>query len=238
MISVSALTGRSREHVITLPQIACTLQAKAAEAFMAMRADATKDGIDLAVASSWRDFLRQRRIWNAKCQLQKPLLDTSGQRMDGRSLDLQARIEAILRWSAMPGASRHHWGTDLDVFDQTALGSAELQLVPAEYAPGGPCARLHAWLQRHMHEFGFYQPYRTDRGGVSPEPWHLSYAPLAVACERQLDCDQLLSLLRETEHDPELRLEGHDLLLKNLPVWYSRFMAAVDAPPSSLTEPG
>ncbi len=28
-------------------------------------------------------------------------------------------------------------------------------------------------------EFGFYRPYAVDRGGVHPEPWHLSYAPLA-----------------------------------------------------------
>ena len=30
-----------------------------------------------------------------------------------------------------------------------------------------------------MHAFGFFRPYTTDRGGVAPEPWHLSYAPVA-----------------------------------------------------------
>ncbi|MCZ8486094.1 D-alanyl-D-alanine carboxypeptidase family protein [Vibrio lentus] len=28
----------------------------------------------------------------------------------------QQKLSAILRWSALPGASRHHWGCDFDVF--------------------------------------------------------------------------------------------------------------------------
>ncbi len=31
------------------------------------------------------------------------------------------RVAAILVWSALPGASRHHWGTDCDVIDAAAL---------------------------------------------------------------------------------------------------------------------
>ena len=55
----------------------------------------------------------------------------------------------------------------------------KLQVVPAEYHAGGPFHRLTTWLDAHMHAFGFFRPYTTDRGGVSPEPWHLSYAPVA-----------------------------------------------------------
>lgn len=233
-IDVAALTGMSSAHVVPVADFGM-LQAEAAEALMAMRSAAASAGFDLKAVSCWRDFARQRRIWNAKCRLERPLLDAQGAVIDGHALEPRARIEAILRWSAIPGASRHHWGTDCDVYDRAALADpAALRLVPEEYAPGGPCAPLHAWLQRHMHDYGFYQPYRTDRGGVCPEPWHLSYAPLAKDCERRLDCSVLQDLLDVTSKNAELRLEGNEILQEYLPSWYARFIAAVDPPPPVL----
>lgn len=236
MIDFLALTGRSSAHVTTLPDSNHCLQPEAATAFLAMRTAAEKAGIDLAMASSWRDFARQRAIWNAKFRLEKPLRDTAGEIIDGHRLDPCARLEAIMRWSAIPGASRHHWGTDCDVYDRRALGEQALQLLPAEYAAGGHQANLHDWLQQHMHHYGFYQPYRTDRGGVCPEPWHLSYAPLALPCERGFDCEGLRALLLETAADASLRIEGHELLCTHLASWHARFVAAVDAPPVELMQ--
>lgn len=82
------------------------------------------------------------------------------------------RCEAILRWSALPGASRHHWDTDLDIFDPDLLPpGAQLQLTPEEYLPGGCFASLTRWLDRHLGEYGFYRPYARDRGGVAVEAW-------------------------------------------------------------------
>ncbi len=233
MIDFLALTGRSSAHVTQLAGTDHRLQPEAADAFLALCAAAAEVGIDLAAASSWRDFARQRAIWNAKFRLERPVRNAAGEIIDGHQLEPRARLEAIMRWSAIPGASRHHWGTDCDVYDRVAVavGEAGLQLVPAEYAAGGHQARLHDWLQQHMHRFGFYQPYRTDRGGVCPEPWHLSYAPLAMECERALDRDGLLDLLRETAADASLRIEGHELLCTHLDEWYARFVVAVDAPP-------
>ena len=37
-----------------------------------------------------------------------------------------------------------------------------------------------------MHAFGFFRPYTTDRGGVAPEPWHLSYAPVAARAQARV----------------------------------------------------
>ena len=100
------------------------------------------------------------------------------------------RVDAILWWSALPGASRHHWGTDFDVMDARAMPAGyKLQVVPAEYLAGGPFHRLTTWLDAHMHAFGFFRPYTTDRGGVSPEPWHLSYAPVAQRAQAALSVD-------------------------------------------------
>ena len=59
-----------------------------------------------------------------------------------------------------------------------------MQLTPAEVAPGGPFDALHRWLDERMAAHasqGFFRPYARDCGGVAPERWHLSYAPLS--CE-------------------------------------------------------
>jgi LAS superfamily LD-carboxypeptidase LdcB len=129
-------------------------------------------------------------------------------------------------WSAPPGASRHHWGSDLDVYDRAALPPGQrLQLVPAEYAETGPFAVLTAWLNANMHRFGFYRPYTTDRGGVQPEPWHLSHIASAREVSKRL---RLTTLRRALENSD---LEGRAALLANLPVVYSRFIRSVDRPP-------
>ena len=44
---------------------------------------------------------------------------------------------------------------------------------------------MHAWLDGQMaagRSHGFFRPYQKDHGGIAPERWHLSYAPLAVEC--------------------------------------------------------
>ena len=88
---------------------------------------------------------------------------------------------AILLWSALPGASRHHWGTEIDVIDRAALRPGQhAQLIPAEYCAEGVFGGLDRWLTEHAGAFGFFRPYDRDRGGVQPEPWHLSFAPVSV----------------------------------------------------------
>jgi LAS superfamily LD-carboxypeptidase LdcB len=100
----------------------------------------------------------------------------------------------MLRWSALPGTSRHHWGTDVDVYDAAAMDSGyQLQLVPGECHGGGRFSALHRWLDevtRRGDSFGFYRPFDIDRGGVAPEPWHLSYAPEAAMFEAGLECEK------------------------------------------------
>jgi hypothetical protein len=86
-----------------------------------------------------------------------------------RRLTPAERVAAILWWSALPGTSRHHWGTDFDVLDAAAMPAGyKLQVIPAEYLEGGPFHRLTTWLDAHMGAFGFFRPYTTDRGGVAP----------------------------------------------------------------------
>ena len=86
---------------------------------------AQQAGFELAVASGFRDFERQKWIWDAKASGERPLLDERGQPLDARQLTDRERMWAILRWSALPGASRHHWGTEVDVFDRSSLPAGE-----------------------------------------------------------------------------------------------------------------
>lgn len=221
------LTGRARSHVVEIAEPHAVLHPAVAAALGRMRAAAARDGIDLAPASSFRDFATQARIWNEKWTGRRALLDRHGRALAAARLAPAARVDAILTWSAPPGASRHHWGTDLDVYDRAALpAGAALGLVPEEYGPAGPFARLTAWLDAHMGRFGFYRPYATDRGGVRPEPWHLSHYPTAREASRRFRLATLRAAIAGAE------LEGREALLQGLPAVYARYVRSVDPPPA------
>ncbi len=231
---VEQLTGRTRSHLAELADPPCALHREVVSAFLTLRAAAAADGIDLVAFSTFRDFDRQLGIWNAKFRGERPLLDRDGGALDVGMLTPAQRVEAILWWSALPGASRHHWGTDFDVMDAAAMRPGyRLKVVPEEYRPGGPFERLTRWLDRHMHAFGFFRPYATDRGGVSPEPWHLSHAPVAAAAAEQFSLRDLRGVIECAA------MEGKDEVLAALERTYSTYVVNVDPPPeSALLAPG
>jgi LAS superfamily LD-carboxypeptidase LdcB len=134
-------------------------------------------------------------------------------------------VDAILCWSAIPGGSRHHWGSDLDVMDAAALPPGyQVQLLTSEYAPDGVFARLTAWLDANMGRFGFFRPYGSDRGGAGIEPWHLSYAPVAREAIEALS----LSVLRAAILQGDML--GKEAVLERLPEIYTRFVLTIDPP--------
>ena len=219
------LTGRARTHVIELQQPSCTLHYEVIAAFLAMRDAARAEGMDMQVASSFRDFDTQVTIWNRKWAGERPLYDRNGCLLERAGMTDGDVVDAILCWSAVPGGSRHHWGSDVDVFDAAALTEGyKVQLVPAEYASGGIFGKLSTWLDHNMQRFGFFRPYRTDRGGVSPEPWHLSYAPVSLPALESLS----LSMLRQVLEGSCLTGKGH--VLARLPEIYTRFLLPIDGP--------
>jgi len=184
-LTPAQLTGLDDSHLQTLAD-GHRLRPAVIDAFTALRQDAAMAGFELAIASSYRSFERQLAIWNGKARGLRELRDDAGALLRVDELTADQRLLAILRFSAIPGTSRHHWGTDIDVFDAAAVHAGyRVQLTPAEVADDGLFAPLHAWLDRQMaagHSHGFFRPYREDRGGIAPERWHLSYAPLAVQC--------------------------------------------------------
>ena len=220
------LTGRSRLHVVELDAPPCTLHHEVRDPFLAMREAAARAGLELEPVSSFRDFDRQRAIWNAKYRGERPVLDARGRPVDVLALAPAARVTTILLWSALPGASRHHWGTDIDVIDRNALGAGQtVRLIPEEYAAGGPFARLSDWLERNMRRYGFYRPYVSGAGGVRPEPWHLSFAPLARQALARLDLATLADALGSAG------VLGEEWILESLPAIHARYVRTVDKPP-------
>jgi LAS superfamily LD-carboxypeptidase LdcB len=205
------LTGRARTHLVDLADLGCAVHAHVAAPFAALRRAAAAAGFDLAPVSAFRDFARQLAIWNGK-------YETS-------ALPPAQRIPAILQWSAVPGLSRHHWGTDFDLIDRKALPPGyRVSLVPPEYAPGGPFHALSEWLEAHAARFGFFRPYRGIRSGVQPEPWHFSFAPTAEDARRSYRPAVLAEVLAETP------IGGRELILENLSEIHARYMDAIDLP--------
>lgn len=228
------LTGRTRDHIASIDAagIVARLHRDVVEPFLALRDAAAEAGIDLRAASSFRDFDRQLAIWNAKYRGERTVLDRAGRVLDVRVLSPSERIEAILAWSALPGASRHHWGTDLDVYDAAAMpDAAQLQLVPQEYSATGVFAKLADWLDANLEHYGFFRPYFAGAAdcavsGVSPEPWHLSFAPLADAFLGALTPELLATVLSTAP------IEGRDEVLARLGDIHRDYVAAV-VPPSA-----
>lgn len=190
------------------------------EPYIALRNKAAREGIDLQIASGQRDFARQLSIWNRKVNGDLPVLDDEGHPLDLRTLSSQQQVMAILRWSSLPGASRHHWGTDIDVFDAAVIPpDYKVQLTTEEACR--VFGKLHRWLDQQIavgDACDFFRPYATDRGGVAPEPWHLSYAPLARRFQREFSVTELAN--RIASSDIALR----DEVLASLDPIYKRFI--------------
>jgi LAS superfamily LD-carboxypeptidase LdcB len=223
----SELTGRASSHVVELDSPRCVLHFEVVASFLALCDAASEAGLQIEAASGFRSFDSQLAIWNRKWRGERQLLDRRGAPLDREILPESALVDAILCWSALPGSSRHHWGTEVDVYDRAAMPEGyRLQLVPAEYATGGVFNRLSSWLDEHGDRFGFFRPYRRDHGGVGPEPWHLSYSPVAMPALESFT----LSMLRRAVEDADLA--GKAYVLERLPEIYTRFVLAIDAPGS------
>lgn len=175
------------------------LEPDTAAAFEQMKSAAEIDGITIAICSSFRSFQSQQNIWNSKATGKREVLNQNSQPIDISVLEDSELVQAILTWSALPGASRHHWGTDIDVYDADNIDKTKLQLIPQEYENNGPCAALSEWLTISAHKYGFYRPYQKGKSGVSPEPWHISYAPKSIQYMTLFDKNDLCKITAEKE---------------------------------------
>ncbi len=142
------------------------LQRAAYADFQRMWEAAKAAGVDLSILSATRNFNYQKGIWEKKWLREKY-----------KGMSDRDKVADIMKFSSMPGTSRHHWGTDVD------FNSVELA-----YWQSATGKKVYAWLVQHAATFGYYQTY-TDkangRSGYEEEKWHWSYIPIAREMHRQ-----------------------------------------------------
>lgn len=139
-------------------------------AFVKMYDAAKKEDVNLKIISATRNFNDQKYIWEAKWNGSRLV---NGKNLSQTIKDPVERAKTILRYSSMPGTSRHHWGTDMDL---NSLENA--------YFTTAEGKKVYDWLKKNAAQFGFCQPYsvknETRPTGYEEEKWHWSYTPLSA----------------------------------------------------------
>ena len=158
------------------------LHKEAYEAFKEMYQAALAQDIKLVIRSATRNFDYQKGIWERKWTGETILSDSTNAAIDID--DPVDRAIKILEYSSMPGTSRHHWGTDIDL---NSFNNKRF-----EYGDG---LKVYNWLQANASRFGYCQPY-TEKNEMRPEgyneeKWHWTYTPiskmLTKMAEKKLD---------------------------------------------------
>lgn len=122
----------------------------------------------LANGSQYRSFEHQANIV-------RNVLTELGVTRASSDAQVRSALLQSLTTRSVPGFSRHHWGTEIDVVDATAT----------RWQPGGPYWQLVPFMQNEAPKFGFYNSFREGsfpdptRPHYNSEPWHLSYYPIA-----------------------------------------------------------
>lgn len=181
--------------------------------FENLRQAAAHAGFSIKVESGYRSFERQLSIWNRKAKGELPLLNENGKCFREKAENDESLMRRILLWSALPGASRHHFGTDIDVVDSNAIPKDyNVELTPSECE--GMFAPFHAWLSEQIESnksFGFARVFEKGRGKIQPEPWHLSHLPTARRIQEGFKESTLRKIYEESD------LACKESVLSNLP---------------------
>ena len=138
------------------------LQKETLASFEKMYKSAKEAGVMLKIVSATRNFDKQKAIWNTKWKRADFIRYSAG----------SARAKAIMKFSSMPGTSRHHWGTDIDLND-----------LNNSYFTNQEGKKMYDWMVENASKFGFCQVYsaksKSRPEGYEEEKWHWSYMPLS-----------------------------------------------------------
>lgn len=229
---IDILTGKTDGHLVdlnTTSHSSFKIHKNSLKDLNDLIKDAEKSGIELTIASAFRNYERQKTIWNEKATGKRDILDKNGVVISYESLSKKELLYSILRWSAIPGTSRHHWGTDFDIIDAIPLKETDykIQLTEEETKPEGIFGKLHQWLDKAItnnNSHNFYRPYDVDRGGVSPEMWHISHYPTASRFEEIFSLELFTSII--TNSDIMLK----ELILNDAEEIFNNFVINVSRP--------
>ncbi len=203
-VSKPNLIGTKEEDPTTID--GQRLRVESAEQFKKMKAAAKKENIDLTIVSGYRTFDDQVGIWNGKFDDNIRFPGTEDQ-----------KVKKIVEFSAVPGMSRHHWGTEIDINS----------LEPDDFAENGKEAKTYAWLKENAIKFGFCQPYDGTSKIVEKEPWHWSYKPLS-----KYFTEEYKKEITEDNLKPELtkkNVKGRDIILSNFDTYKKGFISDINS---------
>lgn len=199
--------GLSNEGLVQINERLSCLP-RAYQALCELQAHAKHHGFELMPCSAFRSFESQAAIFSAKFLGQRTILDINEQPLKVTPTDPIERIKAILLFSAMPGFSRHHFGSDLDIYAPNKLPAGQqLELTYHEYAQGSYFYEFGCYLKENLSTFGFINPYlhkdnRNHQGSivqVGMEPWHISHVESAQDFVSTFDYEQALDYLAATD---------------------------------------
>ncbi len=186
-ISTQELLGRG--NPLLTQGVDYKLRPIAAQAFEQMKTAAKADGITLKVVSSYRNYAHQNRIWERKYK-----------RFRESGLSHTTTISKIIEYSTIPGTSRHHWGTDLDIIDGNPKVNGDV-LVPSKFHGTGPFCDMKEWMKVNAHVFNFHLVYTNAKGrkGFKYEPWHYTFAPLSLQYLKEYKMLDIKTILQEQQ---------------------------------------
>ncbi len=210
--------GLEKENLVRIPGTDYFVQNSVLEPFLKLSESAKKAGFDIRVESAFRSFDRQLSIWNRKATGKLKLLDADGIPFQKIPEDDSERMRAILLWSALPGASRHHFGTELDVVDGNSVPKGyEVELTEEECS--GMFAPFHRWLSEQIlagKSFGFERVFVPGRGKIRPERWHISHRVSAAEQEALFDPETLRNIYERSDMElKDVVLEHFDDLMRD-----------------------
>jgi len=159
------------------------IDSRISQQFNEMIKASKQDGVDLALASSYRTYTLQSGLYNAEVNSHKAM---------GKD---QATAEAdAAKEVARPGTSEHVTGLALDiVYGNYYKTHKQLETDFDE-------SKEFKWLQENAHNHGFIMRYpkdKTDITGVMYEPWHYRFVGLKNAQymkENNLTLEEYLEL--------------------------------------------
>ncbi len=187
-------------------RIAKSIQSDLSRLLLAAR----NDNVEISIVSSYRSFEQQLSIWNDKWRGYRPVFSRHGRPLNITQMSNMEKYKAISLWSALPGMSRHHWGTDLDIFSKKAIKEGhKVELIPDEFSPKGVCVELNHWLNRNLPKYGFFRPYLNYQQGVSAEAWHISHIKTSKQILSTFPFEQCLKTLNQSDIKSRIFISEH-----------------------------
>lgn len=185
--STEELIGKSSPEIEkgkdyrVLPEVSIALEK--------MKEDAREAGFDICVISSYRNYNYQNKLWERKFKANKE-----------KGMTDEDNIRSIIKYSTIPGTSRHHWGTDIDIID-ISHGIPIDPLDEKFFNPGGQMHKFKLWLDENANKYGFYLVYTKDkdRKGFNYEPWHFTYKAISDQMMDEYKALDIKKLLQENK---------------------------------------